>query len=858
MRKWLTSTGVLAGVLAAAVAGAQNFRASIGDSVEEGLTDMVVNDLDGDGNADLIFARGLPPAGQAGSALVLYGLGDGFFECPGFCPQSLPSGNEPSALAIGDFGGDERTDIVLVDSDSSTVTVLLQVDDRTFGEPIQTTTRTCSLTAESCLIDDNCPEGQTCDERGVDSPSSVVAAFLNDDEFLDVAISSDQSQGQVAVLFGNGDGTFTPPSTSPYDTGPTTRAVVVADLNGDSRPDLVAANHDGASVSVLLNTGNGVFTAATNYASGESPVGIAIDDWNEDGATDIVVANRNDNRFAILLGNGEGGLGPPTFHPAGSFPSSVTAGDFDGDGNPDVAVGNRFSYDVTLAFGDGEGGFSQFRSFLGGVQPARIAVAFLDQDELPDVVVLDDLPDGVDEYKILARDPVATRALVALETIRTQVNPGDLSVGDINRDGVPDVVVASSSTEITVATALGGVDNSFSTTQFLAGASTSTVLLADLDVDGHPELIYARPAAAPSPTQGEGGVAQATPTAVPQVIGVSKVDATGTFGQAEVTSVGRSISSVDAADFDENGLLDIAITEGGDDRLAILLLQEDGTFAPPVRIELRPLGQEDPVFPRALVATDLDGDGHADAAVANYRDAGLLSIVYGRGDGTFENPVTIASGRRPLAVVASDVDNDGLIDVLTGNEDTNGIILHHASGPRSYEAPRTLTAGRVPMNLILRDVTGDGVRDAISADFAEDMFIVRPGGRAQSPWFNATTQLCPNFPCLPTGASPEGLGAADFNDDGTYDLVSSNSFGSNLAVALSIFENSIRRGDGNDDTFVTAADLVAVMAALPGKNRSAIEDLVRAGLVATLNLDADGDGRLTTVDSTGVVARIFR
>jgi hypothetical protein len=257
----------------------------------------------------------------------------------------------------------------------------------------------------------------------------------------------------------------------------------------------------------------------------------------------------------------------------------------------------------------------------------------------------------------------------------------------------------------------------------------------------------------------------------------------------------------------------------------------------------------------------LDGDDNVDVAVANFREEGRLSLVYGRGDGTFETPVTLATTRRPGALAVADVDNDGRPDILvltTGTQESEPIQLHHANGPRTYDAMERKFGGvAIGSSLALRDLTGDDIRDLIVADFGDDSFAVRPG-RVPQPWFGPQTVLCPNFPCLPSGRSPAAVGAGDFDDNGSFDMVSANSSGANLAVAMSLVEIPVARGDANEDGEVSAADLITLMGLLPGRNRVAIEDLRRSEQVATANLDADGDGLMSTVDTTGVVGRMFR
>ncbi|MCW8141814.1 MAG: VCBS repeat-containing protein, partial [Planctomycetota bacterium] len=103
----------------------------------------------------------------------------------------------------------------------------------------------------------------------------------------------------VAVLLGNGDGTFA--AATAFAAGSSPSSVAIGDLNGDGRPDLAVANLN-SNVSVLLGHGDGTFAAATTFAVGATPQSVAIGDLNGDGKPDLAVANQNSNNVSVLLG----------------------------------------------------------------------------------------------------------------------------------------------------------------------------------------------------------------------------------------------------------------------------------------------------------------------------------------------------------------------------------------------------------------------------------------------------------------------------------------------------------------------------------------------------------------------------
>jgi hypothetical protein len=201
------------------------------------------------------------------------------------------------------------------------------------------------------------------------SPDALVLADVNGDGKPDLIVANCEPSGitgcangpnlpngMVAVLFGNGDGTFAAPVT--YDSGGLdATSVAVADVNGDGMLDLIVANcatsgSDGCGtglVSVLLNNGDGTFQAAKIYESGGiSATSVKIADVNGDGKVDVVVANFFDTFFnsksglaAVLLGNGDGSFQKAvTYDSGGVGATSVVVADMNGDNKFDLLVSN--------------------------------------------------------------------------------------------------------------------------------------------------------------------------------------------------------------------------------------------------------------------------------------------------------------------------------------------------------------------------------------------------------------------------------------------------------------------------------------------------------------------------------------
>ena len=131
-------------------------------------------------------------------------------------------------------------------------------------------------------------------------------------------------------------------------------SVAVGDFNGDGKPDLAVANFGSNNVSVLLGNGDGSFQAARNFGAGTTPRSVAVGDFNGDGLQDLAVANggsppyQSDGSISVLLGTGDGSFTAVQTIAAGDTPASIAIADFNGDGRPDLAVANFRSNNVSV------------------------------------------------------------------------------------------------------------------------------------------------------------------------------------------------------------------------------------------------------------------------------------------------------------------------------------------------------------------------------------------------------------------------------------------------------------------------------------------------------------------------------
>jgi RHS repeat-associated protein len=284
--------------------GDGTFRESTSYEVGSRARSVRAGDFNGDGFLDLVTANNF----WSSDLSVLLGNGDGTF-----AGQIRTSYGASQSLALGDFNGDGVVDL------ASTWAVLLGNADGTFASPLQ---------------------------FGGGDYGSVAAADFNGDRVLDLVVTH-TNYHVLSVWLGKGDGTFSPEQSFPSGVS-NPFGLSTGDFNGDGVPDVAVGGTFGEdSLAILLGNGDGTFEASRLSVAG-SMHSIITGDFSGDGVLDLAVA-QNDSRDAlVLLGHGNGTFAKPKRFAAGTTPFAVTTGDFNGDGLLDLAVANQDSADVSV------------------------------------------------------------------------------------------------------------------------------------------------------------------------------------------------------------------------------------------------------------------------------------------------------------------------------------------------------------------------------------------------------------------------------------------------------------------------------------------------------------------------------
>jgi hypothetical protein len=216
-------------------------------------------------------------------------------------------------------------------------------------------------------------------------PESVVLGDVNGDRKLDM-ITANNSTNSSSVLLGNGDGTFQ--AKNDYTSGPSPSSVVLGDVNGDAKLDIITANAPGSFSSVVLGNGDGTFQFNASYLTGYGTFSVALGDVNGDAKLDIITANTYGDSSSVLLGNGNGTFQNKIDYPTGLGPVSVVLGDVNGDTKLDIITANQNGDSSSVLLGNGDGTFQTKIDYITGSTPESVVLGDVNGDAKLDIITV--------------------------------------------------------------------------------------------------------------------------------------------------------------------------------------------------------------------------------------------------------------------------------------------------------------------------------------------------------------------------------------------------------------------------------------------------------------------------------------
>ena len=647
-------------------------------------------------------------------------------------------------IAVGDFNGDSKLDVVvpLIDlsngtggtSTNNSLAILLNAGNGTLAAP--------TYLALDVF------------------PVSVTIVDLNKDGKLDIIVigapaTSGGLQG-MEIFLGNGDGTFQAPIEGPsgfpsVDVNsqlPLNSAVHVltGDFNGDGKLDIIASTGD-----ILFGKGDGTFTVAPTTLGilGNAGLGLTSADFNHDGKADLAVAVYP-GTINIFYGNGDGSFSPGNVYSAPGGATDLTATDIDGDGNYDVVLGvssgGLYLPDglATLSgyflLGRSDGTFAGPLSY----QPSAADLANQITQE-PSLGIFAAEVMGNGNLDLVSWEQTAMAGSFPVTLPYSGISDGDLKYGaaiesavnvypdagtmnliDVTGDNKPDLVYVTGNDPGSIATLPGNGDGTFGAeidsslnTGFGTGNNLiHAMVVANFNADTKPDVVlYVRDSGDNNYTLEFAASSGNGQFAAPVAIDATLVNPT----------------DIVAADLNGDGKMDLVVADAGpynadftqvSPSVKVYIGKGDGTFAAPLvlTMDANSFGLDNTI---ALSVGDLRGnnkldiiaqstEGASEAPGGGTLDQGIYQIYLGNGDGTFQKQtvVTPAVSLGGPAVLA-DVNRDGKLDLL-GSDGGGDILYFIGNGDGTLGTPNIIIVPGAAYQLAAADLNGDGFPDLVT------------------------------------------------------------------------------------------------------------------------------------------------
>ena len=594
------------------------------------------------------------------------------------------------------------------------------------------------------------------------------------------------------------------------------RRLKIVDINQDGDDDIVGIGNTGLFVS--LGNGDGTFGDADatflNIAFARS---FAIGLFDDDEHLDIAISGTT---VGVLLGNGDGTFGE--INRIFGIGGVIEVADVNGDDELDL-INSNFANNVSISLGDGNGGFGAPSTFSTPDSARDMIIGDFDGNGTVDIATLNEGSNGAEitaTISILLGNGDGTFA--SENRFDVGRNPDSLAAADVNFDGNLDLLVNGDTVGGgSVLVLLPGFgDGTFAAQRrFAAGfdpndpgtfSLPAAVTLVDANNDSNLDIVTANASGDISLLlgDGDGGFADQVKFATGanaialvagmfnadanvDVITASSADSTlsvligdgqGSFADAVSIPLSAIPTSIRTAKLDSNDTMDLVVGLHGD-QIAVFLGNGDGTFGDEMLLEA---GASFASSQSHVSVADVDNDGVLDIISANAFLSGSITLLIGNGDGTFAAPISLANAEKARRAIGADLNQDGLTDIVAtidassfnGGSGHNSAVFFGVAGG-GFSEPLTLSDLLINELVKAVDIDGDANLDVITTggfgSVVNSEINIALGNGSGS----FMTDLH-----FSAGQRISDLAFGDLNNDGALDIVSTHSESRDVSVLL--------------------------------------------------------------------------
>ena len=576
--------------------------------------------------------------------------------------NSYNTGEEPVALEISDVDNNGFLDIIVLNSGNNTF--YLYLNQGNYEQHWQGIINTAEFNT-----------GET--------PGCLLLSDINADNFMDIIVGH-LSNRFIRIFMGNTDQeSGTAIFKEPYDimVNIQSASIKTADFNGDKIQDLAIAAANYNSVAIMtgkVNSNNediGSFNPPVFYDAGSKPSKIEIADLNSDSIPDLVVLNPINSTVSILKGNAQNNVGTGSFslmthYSIGEYPWDLAIADMNHDSLPDIIISDIMSKEMHILFSQGSNGqatglFEESDSYSTTHAPFAFDITDIDHDGISDIVLTEFNENSIKIYKGDGILPKSTNLFETANIFDVCDWPSDITTADFNSDNVNDLAITCASSNNVIIMAGQGINGNSDGTFALAAEydldlGPKSIINLDIDNNGTKELIIANNYAG----------------SITILSGNNNISNNEWFINQESIQVCAEPVSLTAVDLNQDGWKDIIVLCQSESVLAILTSDTIFNFNDPVIYQLE-------INPHSMSVADLNGDRINDIAIAG-KDKDYFIILpgngsTGRGDGTFGDSVIINHTASKFSLNTTDLDNNGITDLLSINQTDKTIKVFLAS-----------------------------------------------------------------------------------------------------------------------------------------------------------------------------------